>query len=255
MKIFLDTAELDDIHVAARWGVLAGVTTNPSLFAKVGGSYEGILRQICRITPGPVSAEVVAETVDGMLHEGRHYAQLAPNIVVKVAMSEEGLEVIARLKAEGIRTNCTLIFSANQGLLAAAAGASLLSPFVGRLDDISANGMDVVRELTAIVRLHGLDAEVLAASIRHPRHVTEAALAGAHIATVPLKVLRQMIHHPLTDSGIVQFRKDWDTVRAPGRHHASAGAVQPERLTQAAGQPSSDAASGPGRRGAARVAR
>src|SRR5688572_19686870 len=142
MKIFLDTAELDEIRVAARWGVLDGVTTNPSLFAKVGGSYDGVLREICGITAGPVSAEVVAESVDGMLHEGRHFARLAPNIVVKVPMSEEGLEAIARLKAEGIRTNCTLIFSANQGLLASKAGASLLSPFIGRLDDVNANGMD-----------------------------------------------------------------------------------------------------------------
>ncbi len=217
MKLFLDTAALDEIHVAARWGVLDGVTTNPSLFAKVGGSYDGVLRQICGITAGPVSAEVVAESVDGMLHEGRHFAKLAPNIVVKVPMSEEGLEAIARLKAEGIRTNCTLIFSANQGLLAAKAGASLLSPFVGRLDDISGDGMDVVRELADIVRIHGLGSEVLVASIRHPRHVTEAALAGAHIATVPYKVLRQMIHHPLTDSGILQFREDWESVRGAGR--------------------------------------
>lgn len=225
MKLFLDTAELDEIESAARLGVLDGVTTNPSLFAKVGGSYDDVLKQICRMTTGPVSAEVVAEHVDGMLDEGRHFAGLAPNIVVKVAMSEEGLEAIARLKAEGIRTNCTLIFSANQGLLAARAGAVLLSPFVGRIDDINANGMDVVRELVTIVRLHGLASEVLAASIRHPRHVTEAALAGAHIATVPYKVLQQMIHHPLTDAGIVKFRKDWDAVHAGDRTPVSAGAV------------------------------
>src|SRR5688572_7476177 len=209
MKIFLDTAAIDEIHTAARWGVLDGVTTNPSLFARVGGSYDEILKQICQITPGPVSAEVVAEDVEGMLREGRHFAQLAPNIVVKVAMSEDGLEAIARFTHEGIKTNCTLIFSANQGLLAAKAGASLLSPFVGRLDDISERGMDVVSELVSIVEAHNLRAEVLTASIRHPRHVTEAALAGAHIATVPLKVLRQMIRHPLTDAGIQQFRADW----------------------------------------------
>jgi transaldolase len=141
-----------------------------------------------------------------------------------VAMSEQGLEAIARLAEEGIKTNCTLIFSANQGLLAARAGASLLSPFVGRLDDINETGMDVVRELVAIVRTHQLDAEVLAASIRHPRHVTDAALAGAHVATVPYKILRQMIHHPLTDSGIVQFRKDWETVQSPRQSRALAGA-------------------------------
>jgi transaldolase len=215
MKIFLDTADIDEIRTVARWGVLDGVTTNPSLFAKVGGDYDDVLEQICKITPGPVSAEVVAEDVEGMLREGRHFAKLAPNIVVKVAMSEEGLEAIARFAQEGIKTNCTLIFSSNQGLLAAKAGASLLSPFVGRLDDINEDGMNVVRELVTMVRLHDLSAEVLAASIRHPRHVTEAALAGAHIATVPHKILRQMIHHPLTDTGILQFRKDWETVEKP----------------------------------------
>lgn len=217
MKIFLDTAAIDEIHTAARWGVLNGVTTNPSLFARVGGNYDDVLRQICEITPGPVSAEVIAEEVDGMVREGRHFAKLAPNIVVKVAMSEAGLETIARLADEGIKTNCTLIFSANQGLLAARAGASLLSPFVGRLDDINEHGMDVVRDLVTMVKTGNLQAEVLAASIRHPRHVTEAALAGAHIATVPLKVLRQMIHHPLTDSGILQFRKDWEAVETNER--------------------------------------
>jgi transaldolase len=215
MKIFLDTAELEEIRTVARWGVLDGVTTNPSLFAKVGGSYDDILKQICEITRGPVSAEVVAEDVEGMLREGRHFATLAPNIVVKVPMSEQGLEAIARFAHEGIKTNCTLIFSSNQGLLAARAGASLLSPFVGRLDDINEDGMTVVRELVAMVETHDLKAEVLAASIRHPRHVTEAALAGAHIATVPQRILRQMIHHPLTDKGILQFRKDWETVQKP----------------------------------------
>jgi len=209
MKIFLDTADIEEIRVAARWGVLDGVTTNPTLFSKVGGSYDDILTEICQITPGPVSAEVVAEDVDGMLREGRHFAKLAPNIVVKVPMGEEGLEAIARLRAEDIKTNCTLIFSSNQGLLAAKAGASLLSPFVGRLDDINEDGMEVVRELVTMVETHDLEAEVLAASIRHPRHVTQAALAGAHVATVPLKVIRQMVHHPLTDTGIQQFRRDW----------------------------------------------
>ena len=149
-----------------------------------------------------------------MLSEGRAFAKLAPNIVVKVPMSETGLEAISRFAEEGIKTNCTLIFTANQGLLAAKAGASLLSPFVGRLDDINQDGMEVIRELVGIVEMHGLDAEVLAASIRHPRHMTEAALAGAHIATTPFKVLQQMVHHPLTTSGIAQFRKDWEKARA-----------------------------------------
>ena len=215
MKIFLDTADIEEIRTAARWGILDGVTTNPTLYARVGGaSYEAILEEICRITSGPVSAEVVAEDVPGMLEEARHFARIAPNIVVKIPMSENGLEAISRLKAEGIKTNCTLIFSANQGLLAARAGASLLSPFVGRLDDINEEGMTVIRELAEIVRFHELEAEVLAASIRHPRHVTEAALAGAHIATVPFKVLQQMGRHPLTDKGIVQFRQDWEAARA-----------------------------------------
>jgi transaldolase len=248
VKLFLDTAELDEIQVAARWGVLDGVTTNPSLFAKVGGSYDGVLRQICGIVAGPVSAEVVAESVDGMLHEGRHFARLAPNIVVKIPMSEEGLEAIARLKAEGIKTNCTLIFSANQGLLAAKAGASMLSPFVGRLDDISTIGLDVARELAAIVSTHGLASEVLVASVRHPRHVTEAALAGAHIATVPLKVLRQMVHHPLTDAGIRKFREDWDAVRSPGHHRSSTDVEPPARLTAKAGRAPAEAG-GRSRRG------
>lgn len=229
MKIFLDTAQINEIDVAARWGLLDGVTTNPTLFAKVGGSYDDVLKEICRMTPGPVSAEVVAEDVNAMLREGRHFAQLASNIVVKVAMSEEGLEAIARFAAEGVKTNCTLIFSSNQGLLAAKAGASFLSPFVGRLDDINEQGMDVVRELVAMVETYDLDAKVLAASIRHPRHVTEAALAGAHVATVPFKVLRQMIHHPLTDTGIVQFRRDWETVQAPGRKRASDRATPGDR--------------------------
>ena len=214
MKLFLDTADIEEIRIAARWGVLDGVTTNPSLYAKVGGSYEDVLLEICRFTPGPVSAEVVAEDVEGMLREGRAFAQLAPNIVVKVPMSEEGLEAISRFADEGIKTNCTLIFSANQGLLAAKAGASLLSPFVGRLDDINQDGMDVIRELVSIVELHGIETEVLTASIRGPRHVTDAALAGSHVATLPFKVLKQMVHHPLTDSGIVQFQKDWTSARA-----------------------------------------
>jgi len=215
MKIFLDTADINEIRVAARWGVLDGVTTNPTLYAKVGGApYDEILQEICTITSGPVSAEVIADDVEGMLLEGRRFAKLADNIVIKVAMSENGLEAISRFHAEGIRTNCTLIFSANQGLLAAKAGASLLSPFVGRIDDINEEGMVVIRELADIIRFHDLDAEVLAASIRHPRHVTEAALAGAHVVTMPFKVLQQMVHHPLTDRGIEQFKRDWEAARA-----------------------------------------
>jgi transaldolase len=215
MKLFLDTADVEEIRIAARWGVLDGVTTNPTLFAKAGEdrSYEEILQEICSITSGPVSAEVVAEDVDGMLREGRAFSKIAPNIVVKIPMSEEGLEAISKLADEGIRTNCTLIFTANQGLLAAKAGASLLSPFIGRIDDINEDGMEVIRELVAIVDWHDLESEVLAASIRHPRHVTEAAIAGSHVATLPFKVLQQMVHHPLTDKGIKTFREDWDKAR------------------------------------------
>jgi len=214
MKIFLDTADINEIRTVARWGVLDGVTTNPTLFAKTSGStYEEVLKEICTITSGPVSAEVVAEDVEGMLREGRAFAKLAPNIVVKVPMSEEGLEAMSRFAEEGIKTNCTLIFTANQGLLAAKAGASLLSPFVGRLDDINEEGMTVIQELSEIIRFFEYDSEVLTASVRHPRHVTEAALAGSHIATLPFKVFQQMVAHPLTDKGIVQFRKDWDAAR------------------------------------------
>ena len=213
MKIFLDTAEIEEIRIAARWGVLDGVTTNPSLYAKVGGSYDDILKEICKLTSGPVSAEVIADDVDGMLVEGRHFAKLAPNIVVKVAMSENGLEAISRFAEEGIKTNCTLVFSTNQGLLAAKAGASLISPFVGRLDDINQDGMTVIRELAEMFAIHEIQSEVLAASIRNPLHVTQAALAGAHVATIPFKILKQMVHHPLTDKGIAQFKKDWDEAR------------------------------------------
>ncbi len=214
MKIFLDTADIAEIRIAARWGVLDGVTTNPSLYAKVGGSYDEILAEVCRITSGPVSAECVSDDVEGMLEEGRHFARIAPNIVVKVAMSENGLEAISRFADEGIRTNCTLVFTANQGLLAAKAGASLISPFVGRLDDINQDGMIVIRELAEIFAIHEIEAEVLAASIRHPLHVTQAALAGAHIATLPFPVLRQMVRHPLTDKGIAQFKADWAKTQA-----------------------------------------
>ncbi len=214
MKLFIDTADVEEIRTVARWGVLDGVTTNPTLYAKVGGaSYDDVLQEICTITSGPVSAEVIADDVEGMLREGRHFAKLADNIVVKVPMTELGLETISRFRAEGIRTNCTLIFTANQGLLAAKAGASLLSPFVGRLDDINEDGLTVIRELAEIVRFHELDSEVLAASIRHPRHVTDSALAGAHVATLPFKVFQQMVRHPLTDRGIDQFKKDWAAAR------------------------------------------
>jgi len=215
MKLFIDTADIDEIRRVASWGVLDGVTTNPSLYARVAGrSYDDVLKEICGITDGPVSAEVIADDADGMVREGRHFAKIAENIVVKVPMTEEGLKAISRLAAEDIQTNCTLIFTANQGLLAAKAGASFLSPFVGRYDDVNEDGMIVVRELAAIIEMYDLEAEIISASIRHPRHVTESALAGAHIATCPFKVLEQMIHHPLTDIGIARFKADWEKARA-----------------------------------------
>ena len=224
MKLFLDTADIEEIRTVNAWGVLDGVTTNPTLFGKTKGmTYDEVIKLICDITPGPVSAEVVAEDVEGMLREGRHFAKLADNVYVKVPMSENGLEAMHRFKAEGIKTNCTLIFTANQGLLAAKAGASLLSPFVGRVDDINEDGMQVIRELAEIVRFFEYDSEVLTASVRHPRHVTEAALNGSHIATLPFKVFQQMVHHPLTDKGIVQFKRDWEAARAAADESAKRG--------------------------------
>jgi transaldolase len=216
MKIFLDTAVVDEIRIAARWGLLDGVTTNPSLFAKAAGdrSYESILAEICTLTTGPVSAEVVAADVEGMVSQGRAFAKIASNIVVKIPMGEEGLEAIASLAKDGIATNCTLVFSTNQGFLAAKAGASLISPFIGRLDDINQDGMIVVHELANIFSQHDMPAQILAASMRGPLHVTQAALAGAHIATIPFKVLQAMTHHPLTDQGIVQFRADWEKAQS-----------------------------------------
>jgi transaldolase len=224
MKLFLDTADIEEIRTVHSWGVLDGVTTNPTLFGKTKGmTYDEVLQLICGITKGPVSAEVVADDVEGMLTEGRHFAKLADNIVVKIPMSENGLAAISRLKAEGISTNCTLIFTANQGLLAAKAGASLLSPFVGRVDDINEDGMQVIRELAEIVRFFEFDSEVLTASVRHPRHVTEAALNGSHIATLPFKVFQQMVAHPLTEKGIVQFKRDWEAARAAANESAKSG--------------------------------
>lgn len=214
MKLFLDTAVIDEVRTVHEWGVLDGVTTNPTLFARAGGgTYPQLLKEICGITSGPVSAEVVADDLDGMLREGRAFAKIAPNIVVKVPMSETGLTAISHLAEEGIKTNCTLIFSANQGLLAAKAGASLLSPFAGRLDDINQDGMDVIRELAAIIEIHGYESEVLIASVRSPRQVTDGALAGAGVATMPFKVFRQMVHHPLTDQGMAQFKADWEAAQ------------------------------------------
>jgi transaldolase len=215
MKFFLDTAVIDEIRIIHSWGVLDGVTTNPTLFAKAGGgTYPDVLKEIADITSGPVSAEVIADDLEGMLREGREFAKIAPNIIVKVPMTEAGLQAISVFAEEGIKTNCTLIFSSAQGLLAAKAGATYLSPFVGRLDDIGQEGIDMVRELSAILEIHGLEAEIIVASTRSPRHVVDGALAGAGVATIPFKVFAQMVKHPLTDKGIAGFKADWAKAQA-----------------------------------------
>ena len=213
MKIFLDTANVDEIRQGAEWGILSGVTTNPSLAAKEGENFNTILASICEIVDGPVSAEVVALDYEGMVKEGRKLAGVHKNVVVKVPIVPEGTRAVKTLSSEGIKVNVTLIFSVNQALLAARAGASYISPFLGRLDDIGHNGVELVRDIVDMIDLHDLDAEVIAASIRHPEHVPSVALAGAHIATMPFKVLKQMYKHPLTDLGIESFLKDWKNAK------------------------------------------
>ncbi len=209
MRLFLDTASIDDVRAAARFGVISGVTTNPSLLAKEGGvSYKQRILEIAEVVDGPISAECVTRTADELVVEARELASWHRNVVVKIPIDEAGLEAIHRCSSEGIRVNVTLIFSANQALLAALAGATYVSPFVGRLDDISEEGMEVVRQCVDVMTIHGLPTQVLAASIRHPLHVTQAALAGAHVATVPPNVLPQLLKHPLTDIGIQRFLDD-----------------------------------------------
>ena len=212
MKFFVDTAKIEDIKKANDMGVICGVTTNPSLIAKGGGkSQEEILKEIASIVDGPISGEVKATTVDaeGMIAEGREIAKLHPNMVVKIPMTVEGLKATKVLASEGVKVNVTLIFSANQALLAARAGAAYVSPFLGRLDDISQPGIDLIETITAIFDNYGIDTEIIAASIRNPIHVTDCALAGADIATVPYSVIEQMTKHPLTDQGIEKFQKEY----------------------------------------------
>lgn len=210
MKIFIDTAKLEEVKRAGSWGVLAGVTTNPSLIAKEGQDLAQAVKKIADLVDGPISAEVMAEDAQGMVQEGQDLAAISQNIVIKVPMTEEGLKAIREFSGLGIKTNCTLVFSPGQALLAARAGASFVSPFLGRLDDIGHEGVDLVRTIAKIYNIHGIGTEIIAASIRHPDHVTQAALAGAHIATIPYKVLDLMVHHPLTDRGIDQFKKDFE---------------------------------------------
>ena len=214
MKFFLDTANIEQISKANDMGVICGVTTNPSLIAKEGRDFSQVVAEIASIVDGPISGEVKATTTDaeGMVAEGREIAKIHKNMVVKIPMTVEGLKACHQLAAEGIKVNMTLIFSANQALLAARAGAAFVSPFLGRLDDISVRGTDLIKEVAGIFRIHRISTEIIAASIRHPMHVTECALAGADIATVPYKVIEQMTHHPLTDQGIEKFQKDYEAV-------------------------------------------
>lgn len=209
MKFFIDTANITEIKEAAALGVIDGVTTNPSLIAKEKRDFKTVVKEITAIVDGPISAEVVSTCFEQMLPEARELARISDNVVIKVPLNAEGLKTVKALSAEGIRTNVTLIFSANQALLAARAGASFVSPFVGRLDDISEDGMELVKTIADIFAIHSIDTEIIAASIRHPMHVTKAALAGAHIATVPYKVIMAMLNHPLTDAGIQRFLEDW----------------------------------------------
>ena len=212
MKFFIDTANVDEIRKANEMGVIAGVTTNPSLIAKEGRDYAETLKEIAAIVDGPISGEVKATTEDaeGMIAEGRAIASMHPNMVVKIPMTTEGLKAIKALSAEGIKTNCTLIFSANQALLAARAGATYVSPFLGRLDDISQPGIDLIRMICQMFDNYpDINCQIIAASVRNPIHVTDCALAGADIATVPYKVIEQMTKHPLTDQGIEKFKKDY----------------------------------------------
>lgn len=214
MKFFLDTANVEDIKKANDMGVISGVTTNPSLIAKEGRDFVEVIKEITSIVDGPISGEVKATTVtaEGMIAEGREIAKIHPNMVVKIPMTAEGLKAVKVLSKEGIKTNVTLIFSANQALLAAEAGASYVSPFLGRLDDISHPGIDLISSITEIFDIYGYETEVIAASVRNPIHVTDCALAGADIATVPYSVIEQMTKHPLTDVGITKFQQDYKAV-------------------------------------------
>ncbi len=214
MKFFIDTANLEEIQEANDLGVLDGVTTNPSLCAKIGvRDFEGHIKKICDIVEGDVSAEVVSTTYNEMVEEGRNIAKIADNVVVKIPLIKDGIKAIKTFSEEGIKTNCTLCFSSTQALIAAKAGATYISPFIGRLDDISTDGMQLIRDIVEIYVNYGFPTEVLAASIRHPMHVVECAKAGADVATMPLSVINGLLKHPLTDSGLARFLKDWEDLQ------------------------------------------
>ncbi|MBO8172038.1 MAG: fructose-6-phosphate aldolase [Bacillaceae bacterium] len=210
MKYFIDTANVDQIREINEWGVLEGVTTNPTLVAKEGRDFIETLKEITAIVDGPVSAEVISTEKDGMIEEGEKYAAISKNIVIKVPMTEEGLKAVKHFAENGIKTNVTLVFSANQALLAAKAGATYVSPFLGRLDDIGHDGMDLISDIVEIFDVHQIDTEIIAASIRHPLHVLQAAKLGAHISTIPYKTFKQLVKHPLTDIGLQRFLEDWE---------------------------------------------
>lgn len=212
MKLFIDTANVDEIRKANDMGVICGVTTNPSLIAKEGRVFEEVVKEITQIVDGPISAEVISLDCEGMVREAIELVKIHKNIIIKIPMTIEGLKAVKVLHKENIKTNVTLIFSAGQALLAARAGATYVSPFVGRLDDISCDGMELISEIVDIFSNFDIETEIIAASIRHPMHITKAARLGCHIATVPYKVLLQLAKHPLTDKGIEQFLKDWETV-------------------------------------------
>ncbi len=215
MRIFLDTANLDDIREIARWGIISGVTTNPTLLAREGKNVRDVIVEICEIVNGPVSMEVVSTDAEGMVREAREYVTWHPNVIIKIPMIPEGLAATAILAREGIQVNMTLIFNPNQALFAALAGAAYVSPFLGRLDDISTEGMDLIREIVAVFRQDAhLDTQILAASLRHPRHLVEAAKAGADVATCPPAVSRRALEHPLTDIGLERFLNDWRQLEA-----------------------------------------
>jgi transaldolase len=215
MKLFLDTANIEEIRTAASWGILDGVTTNPSLVAKEGRKFHEVIREICAIVDGSISAEVVATQADEMVKEGLELAKLHKNVYVKVPMTPEGLKATKRLRAQGIRVNMTLVFSPLQALLCAKVGATFVSPFIGRLDDHGQTGMEIIREIVQIYKNYGYTTEILVASVRHPVHVKEAALLGAHIATMPFAVMEKLAKHPLTDLGLEKFLADWKKAPKP----------------------------------------
>lgn len=217
MKIFIDTANIKEIREAASMGVLDGVTTNPTILSREKGDYRDNLKEICSIVKGPVSAEVVSQDAPGMLREAKELAKIASNITIKVPITTEGLKAVKLIRAEGIMTNVTLVFSSPQAIFAAKAGTTFVSPFIGRIDDISHKGMDLVREIVTIFRNYQFSTEVIVASIRHPLHVVEAALAGAHVATIPFKVIEKLVKHPLTDVGMEKFLADWEKVKKQSR--------------------------------------